>query len=223
VAIIAVKGARYTDYLKRGTTKLRRLKADFGELGTVNLTFYANGRQRDTTPKNCSGGKQITRYGKWTGKLVFRGEGGYTLVNRTKIPGSISSHPDLKCHMSGSGGGSPYGRHLSAYKGVDLRFTAYASQSGGLVHFTAFRIETKNGIQITRNVNVSTGTFSSEGQRDKATVVPGAPFTGQGNLEPGPSYFAPSWTGTLAVKFLGEDSTTPLAGTGWTSEPIHSY
>lgn len=142
--------------------------------------------------------------------------------------------PGLVAERSGAGGPKvpaapthpgtgPKSTTLVAERKEALARIVFAAQlrGDGRPRFLAVDQVSEGSIGIVRLIYVrgTAPAFSFDGILSSATVNPPAPFSGSAELRRGPGN-AKSWSGTLAVSFLGEPHA-PLAGTpfgAWLSQ-----
>jgi len=100
---------------------------------------------------------------------------------------------------------------------------AAATRGSGRTHFLAFEASSEGSIGIARIAlaTAKQGAFSSDDSLSRATVAPPVPFTGTASFEHG-SGSSKSWTGSLAVSFLGEPHL-PLAGAPFEAQLVRGF
>lgn len=111
---MAVKGRGATaTYSVRGRVSSRQLKGRFGNLGRIAMRFQARGKpRRIAPPEGCKGLKRSLSEGVFVGSIRFKGERGYTHLQKKRIRGSLSTGRRWRCgslEMGGSAAG-PGGR-----------------------------------------------------------------------------------------------------------------
>jgi hypothetical protein len=118
--------------------------------------------------------------------------------------------PSVQTHPSGG----PKPTTLLADHKTPLSRTVFAAQvrGRGKVRLLALESASEGSIGVIRFVaaKAAPSVFSANGALSSASVKPPAPFSGTGTYEQGPGN-AKSWTGSLAVSFLGAPHV-PLAG-----------
>lgn len=123
---------------------------------------------------------------------------------------ATSETPSVQTHPSRG----PKPTTLLAEHKTPLTRTAFAAQARGRgrVHLLAFESASEGSIGVIRFVKAEAdpSVFSVNGILSSASVKPPAPFSGTGAYEQGPGN-AKSWTGSLAVSFLGAPHV-PLTG-----------
>lgn len=112
---------------------------------------------------------------------------------------------------------------FSEYK-LPLARTIFAAgmRGSGRAHFLAFEASSEGSIGIARIAlaTAKQSAFSSDDSLSRATVAPPAPFSGSAAFEHGPGS-SKSWTGSLAVSFLGEH--LPLAGPPFEAQLVRGF
>lgn len=74
------------------------IKASLGKLGRIDMRFVASSDKEEAPPEFCTGGKTRTEEGHWVGRIVFRGEQGYTRIDARRAPGTVVTKPSQVCH-----------------------------------------------------------------------------------------------------------------------------
>lgn len=240
---IYVKGPHHQTitYGARGGIKGRatedgRIVGRVPGVGRIDVRFeQTSEKPLETTPqKGCTKeGKSAVLVGVFRGTIEFRGEGGYTKVDRTSARGEIWVTPRELCpprkHQPASDetprrrSGLTYlaaGRNLA---GGSLTLDVLASLPEGhfpaLTIFNATYTHRSHGVDISDMIlvdkeseDLSTVT-SADGAPTELAITPPGPFTGSATFKL-ESPTQASWTGDLAVDFLGLGKTS-LAGPGW--------
>jgi hypothetical protein len=215
-----------TSYTGPGSASRDGIKADFGALGEISLRFVPSGkvirRRRPKLPKDCEAPRWIVRQlGTFVGVMRFEGEAGYTAADATGISGSIGTPEAVLCVSFGDGSDGGKQRHLipSPYLGVTtvgnkLGFAAAVMGSHRhRVSFVANSIEKNGAISILRWASATAlrSAFKFDHRLTTATVTPPPPFSGAATFRRRRNGRPPSWTGSLAVSFLGA-LDVPLTG-----------
>jgi hypothetical protein len=198
----------YAAYDTAGKSTAKRLVADFGDFGKVDLTFHPKDVTHPPLPgPHCHGLYKVT-FGVWKGIFKFKGENGYTKASAKKLDGKYVVN-DVTCR-----GGHTNHTHvqLSAQSGAtnftaDVRKKASATPS-----FSVFDQSVVGAVYIFRTIGLrgDAKDFSYNGSYTKATVKPPSPFSGKGVYDSG------LWTGTLQADMPGAPNTV-LAGAGWSA------
>jgi hypothetical protein len=214
VRLTVSKGPATTSYSVPGFISKRRVQARLGSMGGIDLRFDPNGRTRRSKVPRCTGGKLTHRRGVWEGNLKFRGEKGYTSINRFRVPGEVVSRPSLTCQAPNPSPVPPGTTLLSANRGelsIGLYFSALKRRPTSRASFTALKMEVRQRkIAITRSATATgpAGSFTYNNQATRATVTPPGPFAGRGQFN---SNARRKWTGSLRVSLLGA-GTVDLTG-----------
>ncbi len=207
----------WSSYVARGKVSPTMIDASFGDLGGVNMRFQQSGRvTHGKRHKHCVGADRYKiRPGVFVGSLRFRGEGGYVSTKVHRVKGNVVTPRFLRCfdtlfeELEGGGGGHGENRHkvtrLNSFVRSGLTAMYFsASERGGKAGYLAEMEQTVGSLGVFRGVAVraSPATFAFDNALSSAGVTPPAPFTGSGSFQRGPTG-AKSWTGALAVSFLG--------------------
>jgi hypothetical protein len=216
VGIKAITAGAFSTYVVPGTASRTRIEAQFGALGTLDMTFHPSGRLGHYHPR-CSGRRYhlkrryLVKEGTWRGTINFTGEAGYTTVAASQAKPTYLFDP--RTCESISGGKGDGGGWLSN-AGTSTFFDAY--QNGGPGTRTSFRaaeFEPGAAIGIYREVWV-TGppeAFTYNTALTNATVAPPPPFQGQASVQAFGKNRIGTLTGTLAASFPG-GPTASLTG-----------
>lgn len=223
-------------YSVRGRTSSRQLKGRFGNLGSIAMRFQARGKpKRIAPPEGCKGPKRSLSKGIFVGSIRFRGERGYTQLQKTRVRGSLSTGRRWRCGSlersgpaAGPGGGLDrlpfWGRShvLGAFDPKDSSvFAAVGFKEVDEIDDTIFlagRTERHGSMRIGRSALAfaRARAFAVAPDLTEATVRPPKPFNGT-------AVFArkadspPEWSGPLTVSLPGAEDV-PLTGPGFTTD-----
>jgi hypothetical protein len=206
------------------------IKADLGPFGKVDLAFHPSGHTRKIEVK-CSKFTYPFESGTYEGTVEFEGEHGYTRVSATRIP---LQPPLTSLCGSGGVGGKGEGRGPGE-KGARLRGVSFADgrrlsfqvnknhPRKGRVPFSATLDERRDEIQIHRSVEgfAPASSFHFDPHLRSAELSLPPPFSGSADLRRRPNSISPSWTGDLAVDFVGHPDVR-LAGPGVYVSLVHA-
>jgi hypothetical protein len=204
---------------------------DFGSLGRIDGRFVADGSPRvGHLSRLCRGHRPVSESGHFTGRLVFRGDGGYLYASTRRAPiafvrrtfrlqckkghaadfdnprpglfGFVQASTDYLSNSDGT-----YLR--STVRGDDLvtEFMALDHFRADTVGFKAVAREWLGDVATTRSVEVESApeaafVLGEPKQRpETAFVQPPLPFRGAAEYTPA----AGTFTGDLAISFLGKD------------------
>jgi hypothetical protein len=199
------------------------IHAVFGSLGNVALEFHRKKRAVDRPEKGCT---WITETGVFRGRLAFIGEGGYTAVDTTAVPGQVVRLPNGFCGFGDDRRGTPPSPNpLSA-----IRLAARARIAHGFAQFEAIATAFNSGVTFEALVREGLGpmtisrsataagakdTFAPDPNEPRPVVVhPPPPFEGSARFSQSTGS-APTWTGSLSVALPGMPTPTILAGAGF--------
>jgi hypothetical protein len=86
--VIASRGHRAALYeTERARVSDEQFMADFGNFGTIKIAFSPSASRPQTHSIGC-GGSERSQAGRFVGKIVFRGEASFTVVNLNKADGT---------------------------------------------------------------------------------------------------------------------------------------
>jgi hypothetical protein len=240
-----------TTYLTHGKATPTSIEASFGDRGRIELHFQPSGREiQASRHAGCRrpSSNTIAQLGLFVGELRFRGEGGYTSAEVHRVHGGmvnlaalVSCRPDGE--LSGLAGASA-GRADLASPAVQThpsrgpkRTTLFASLRrplsrtvfnvrlgrAGPARFLAAEESSEGRIGLIRFAGSSApqSAFTFGETLANAAVAPPAPFTGEGVFRQGIGE-AESWTGSLAVSFLGAPGV-PLTGPTFSARLAQSW
>jgi hypothetical protein len=225
VSLQARKGALSASYSTRGIFSSKRIKAGFGNLGSVSVRFKPSGRPRRHAPaENCEGADTVVQPGRFVGTVRFEGEQAYTTVRASKAKGKLTFTPRQVCRNEGEGGPPLHLTTLTATsrsEGVVFVALKIALGGPGFSAFGATLLESQGGLLIARSTEAKAGAsaFTTSGQGREitsATITPPSPFTGSATYEKQKGLPA-TWTGSLAGTFLGRGEVS-LVGPQFTAE-----
>jgi hypothetical protein len=222
VVLEAGKGLVSTLYAVRGNVSGNRIRARFGKLGRVAVTFTPRGGRKKKSDRCPSGGPRL-EFGLFRGTIQFRGERGYTTV-RTRRAAGLVLHPLRRpCRRGRRAGVSGTGRRslntqLTAVSRRNRTVTSFDLSRRGhsRLSLEATRQERRGEMRIFRQASAVIGgenAFISSGpnvQPAFAFVVAPKPFGGSALFEPEGTL---EWTGSLnawlpgagKVALTGED------------------
>jgi hypothetical protein len=230
------KGRAWSTYVARGKVTASAIHAGFGDLGRVALRFHpAGGVTYGKRHRHCVGPDRYTiQPGVFVGSLHFRGEGGYTSADVHRVKGKVVSPRRLKCldtflEEFGASGQKPAEKRakvtrLDAFIRSGLTAILFdARERAGKTDYVAEIEQTVGSVGVFRGVFVkaSPATFAFDSALSFAGVTPPPPFSGSGSLQRAPTG-AKSWTGSLAVSFLGA-ANVPLTDPRFKTQLTRSW
>lgn len=210
-------GKLQTTYSAPGKATAKRLKANLGKLGTIDLRFKARKTKRQR-PRGCTGTPNKVTRGVWRGRLRFKGEHGYTKVNLTKLRGTVLKPGNLRCDDDGGGPVGPARASLVVTRGNIDRGTmltvSKADRPNASPQFYVTHSEKAGKVSINRtasyNGRPAEFTYTTPAPSGEADVRPKGPFSGVGRYRG-----LDSWGGNLRVKLAGAKGRVPLTGAGF--------
>jgi len=209
------------------------LKADFGSVAHVDMSFEPTGEKR-FQKTGCGDGPVAIDSGRYVGSFDFRGEEGYAEAASTSARGDIRFLLRIVCASptTESIGAQFPGASLRAARGPDspradrnattVGFQANKNRPTGVSLISASIEERRGPLSILRGVFGRYGTraFRYGDSLKTASLRPPSPFSGTAGFRrvrnrPG------SWTGSLEVDFPGR-SDVALAGSGFRASIVHA-
>jgi hypothetical protein len=177
VGIKLITSGASATYLVPGTFGRRRIVAQFGDLGSLDVTFHPSGKLGRYHPQ-CTRSRYRVKKGVWEGSINFTGDGGYTTLAATQAKPTFLFDPQV-CE-SITGGKADGGGWLSV-AGQSTFFDAYQNDGRGTsTAFRAAEFESGTPMVISREV-WTTGTpqaFTYDNALTNATAQPPPPFQG---------------------------------------------
>lgn len=231
------RAVAYSVYIARAKISATRMRADFGDRGSISVRFRPSGKvMRSKSQRGCRGTDHFTRrFGVFVGKVSFIGEDGYTSAHRQRVKGRVVSPLSPRC----AGPGGPPSRRglamaarcedkvtsLEASWRLGLSATSFAAINGGArkALFFATAEESVGSLAVFRLAFAlgSPATFTADTALSLAGVTPPPPFSGSGSFQRN-AKGVKSWTGSLAVSFPGA-SDVPLTGPQFKTQLIRSW
>lgn len=211
------RGEAMTGYLVHGTVARERLRARFGDLGSISMRFQGG---TVTRPHGCHGRHRfLIRHGAFVGSFRFRGEGGYVSIAarrakgtaREVAPSCLGRRPARAAragvpHSEGVKQRPEYGYVFGSWRHAGSSAAVLASKSRqGKTELIATQEAIRGAMSITRLAFAETGAKSLR-TNDSLTRawldgVP-APFAGQGRYVAAADGHR-TWEGSLTVDFPG--------------------
>jgi len=206
----------HTEYVVSGTGTGKRIKANFGKFGKIDVRFKKKGKARKYRPRSCTGRAAKRQPGVWRGTIKFKGEKGYTKVNAKKARGNVIKGGDLTCDIPGITQPTVWLFAERDRPQGDLEFEAFKLRDNPSARpdFRATSRERNGKVKITRTVSLrgQPGQFTFTISPYSGVVQPPSPFKGSGTY----SSSSGSWTGNLRVKFPGTNAIA-LTGSGFSA------
>ncbi|HWM63685.1 MAG TPA: hypothetical protein VNP96_06815 [Solirubrobacterales bacterium] len=236
---MTVKGRGATaTYTVQGRVSPRRLKGRFGNLGRIAMRFQARGKpKRIAPPEGCQGPKRNLSEGVFVGSFRFKGERGYTQLQKKRVPGSVSTGRRWRCGSlegsgpaAGPGGGLdrlPFWGRIHVLGAFDPKersvFAAVGFKEVDEIDDTIFlagTTERHGSMRIGRSALAfaRARAFAAAPGLTGATVRPPRPFRGTAVFVRNADG-ATSWDGPLTVSLPGAEAV-PLTGPGFTTDLV---
>lgn len=223
VGLTARSSGAESTYGARGTVTPKRIAADFGPLGSVQMSLHRRRGMRRVHP-NCGPDRHrhfSVQNGVWRGSVSFSGEGGYTAAAASVAKPTYLYGP-IGCE-SVIGGDNIRSVALNNL-GMGTSFDADQNRGPGTaVRFFGLEVERSVPISIVRQVWSVGGpeTFSYDAVLTTATVAPPPPFSGQATFQREDRLGNGTLSGTLAATFPG-GPTVNLTGPSRAANLSHS-
>ncbi len=208
-------------YAVRGDVSAERVEARFGDLGRISVGFDPLGG-KERRAGRCR--RSPLDLGIFRGRIEFKGEGGYTVVNESRTVGLVFQPRPRSCRRrsaarSSAQAGGPLDTHIAAIsrrKGAVTAFELSRKRGRPWLDLTATREERSEGMWILRRASTLVGganAFAVSGPGvlpQFAFIAAPKPFNGSAVLdaaaEPGLH-----WSGDLSAWMPGA-KWVPLAG-----------
>jgi hypothetical protein len=222
-------------YVVDGQVSARGIEAEFGSLGSIDVSFHQTGTVKGLAPPaGCDGYYVNGRKGVFVGSIRFRGEEDFVRIDALRAVGETGSSTRWHCDRAASRQADDREReeeerareygHLVAKEPGSRFFRAVGGPDAngrfGPGFFLAATIERRNSMQIAREVGIhdfSAGFRFDEDLRT-AAVRPGVPFRGNARYARGAG--ADRWSGSLSVSLPGR-AAVKLTGSGFTAQLSH--
>lgn len=223
--VLASRGAASAAYLGRGTVTEDTIEGRFGNLGRVSVRLDPGARtEAEDAGPGCKGRAGVTRRGRFSGLIRFRGEEGFTDVHVKSASGFAHRSYRTVCKRPAEGKGRarkrpatlslsavssryPRAPWFSVFKEKPPRQSRFSS-SLTEANFTVSSIERRPNLEIYRTVSATSPpeTFAVTPLGNSpvtAAVAPPPPFSGTATYERTPGSKTGNWSGDLAVELPG--------------------
>lgn len=237
VKLLVKRPPSTTEYMTTGHVTSRRIEADFGALGQVDVRLHLVRRPADPPHQGrCRGRAPLYQEGTYRGSIelshqgdvpAFSIERGHVYFERRfrqvckRKPQSAEGNKNRRTRTVEAGLLTLAGR--AEGRTIFLQAASFVSrinpqQSAGNLEVAAN--ETLEGVQVTQKIStpLDHGAFvmsPRESALDTAEITPPAPFAGNAIYARRPAS-PPSWTGDLTVE-LPNGSSVPLTGADFTA------
>jgi hypothetical protein len=208
-----------TAYVARGTVSPHRIVASFGKFGRVDVRFQPSGQVVESdSRRRCRGADHFTsQLGVFVGGVRFSGEQHYVAVRSHRAKGRIRSPLHLNCSSRAHSFSSSRARPVHEQPSLTPTFlTATWRHAVSSLELITFRLEkttlfaaiNEESLGSMARIRYALATTSSKkalafnDALTKATIVPPAPFHGNGTYRAA-SDGTTTWTGPLSVSFPG--------------------
>jgi hypothetical protein len=219
------KEGQIATYKVPGKATESGLKARFGQLGLIDVTFTPTNTLNSTEPgEGCMGAPRTLREGVFAGTIDFTGERKFVRIEGSQATGSMSVISQWKCPdveamgrfarvsrllaaTSADKKGERESATLSAWsRGLSRYFVAgvHHRRSGGKSIFLGGKLETREGMMIERVTYVRgpASAFDFDFAARTATLRPPSPLTGHASFAARPHGHG-LWRSTIRVPLLG--------------------
>lgn len=213
-------------YISKGRFKEDRIRARFGNRGRVAVEFRPSGRATyRRPPRRCEGEPKVTQPGVFVGTIRFRGEAGYTELERARARGEMRTLTRWECRRGRRARGAGLDPEAERFTVLEAgaggypvaSFSAIASRPkgrSGETRFVASRLEGRpTSMVVIRRVfaHGEDESFRFDEALSTATAAPPPPFEGSAAFTRDAGGEGGSWLGSLTVDFPGA-ADVPLAG-----------
>lgn len=224
VKLDSLKSVVGVTYEARGRMSAEHIHVRFGNRGRISIVFKPNGKViRKDPPRRCRGKPRATAFGAFVGTIRFRGEHGYTAIDRSSARGTLRSSPRWRCKRDKP----PPSRHVKEPEfelptvldarsaRSDIMFSALATrplEERGSTSFVVASNARQGSMRVSRFAFVSAkeSAFVFDEALDTATVTPPSPFAGTATFQRNSAGSA-RWSGSLSVSLPGVGNI-PLVG-----------
>jgi len=234
-------------YTVPGQVTTHEVSAEFGALGSIDVSFQPTGpAEQMAPPAGCDGYYVPGQVGTFSGVIRFRGEGGFVSIDAARARGEAGASDRWSCGGGGRRPGHPGGGvgrslgsaakrqeeaeareygHLSASSRDGRFFRAVGGPDAngryGPAFFLALSVERSAPMKIIRELALEDrgANFKFDERLRSAAVRPPAPFQGQARYQQAKGG-AGRWSGSLRVLLPGA-ANVPLVGAGFTARLSH--
>jgi hypothetical protein len=224
VWIVVTKGSASAAYLGRGTVSEDGIEGEFGNLGRISVRLESDSHTEVEEPEpGCKGRASVSRRGRFTGLIRFRGENGFTDVRAKSADGFALRRYRTVCKrppehksqarkqpptvsLSAVSRRYPRAPWFSVFKQKPSKRSKFIP-SLEEANYTARTIERRPNLGIYRTASATSTpeTFAVTPLGTSpvaATVAPPPPFSGSATYEKNGDGGA-TWSGDLAVELPG--------------------
>jgi hypothetical protein len=220
---------RLVSYRVEGEATEAGLKAQFGDLGLIDVTFRPTETlSTSEPPKRCEGEPWTRSEGFFVGTIEFTGEREYVRIEASRAKGLMTVYPEWQCDLRKGpirNRSAPQGlardsraeeepATLSAFsRRCRCGFTAVGARyrnGRGRSIFLGVKVESREGMEIGRLTIAYAGasTFAFDHAAGTATVHPPPPFSGHATFKRRPRG-RDLWRSTIRAPLLGVDPVSP--------------
>jgi hypothetical protein len=227
VELELTRGNRIVSYTVQGESTQAGLKARFGKLGVIDVSFTPTSTHLEESPKSCEGPPSTDSEGVFSGTIEFTGERRYVRIDQSQVEGrlSVSREGEWRCpthkppahpHVVGLlgrviGQGPVSEKEPASLYAVSpgchcifLAYTLRDRRGRGRTTFLGVTFEKLQGMEIERGTFAGgrPPTFVFDHQAGTARLRPPAPFSGTGTFERRP-HARDLWRSSIRVPLLG--------------------
>jgi hypothetical protein len=223
-------------YIVDGESTKAGLKAQFGKLGSIDVTYRPTETVNTSEPPpECKGEPWVDSEGLFEGTIQFTGEREYVRIDATQAEGKMQVTPQWKCRNPKGpirlnpalrpSAQSPREKSKAEAAALYARnrdcrcsFRAFATRIPKETPWTTFsggKLENREGMKIARiafTEKASPSSFTFNHKAGTARVDPPYPFTGTATFKRRKG--RDLWRSTLRVPLLGTDPVS-LRGRGF--------
>ena len=237
---------RVASYKVQGKSTEAGLKARFGKLGLIDVTFRPTKTRVEKPPKGCKGRPSTDSEGIFVGTIQFTGEFEYVQIEATEAKGTmwVNREYEWKCPRRKE----PPRTHVTQRPSTlgfrdrsdpdkepatlavlsrrcDCFFAAYATpnrRGRGRTTFVGAKFESVDGMEINRGtiVDADPSAFVFNHAAGTAQVHPPHPFSGSGIFKRRPNA-RNLWRSTIQVPLLGANPLS-VGDPGFQARLVHA-
>lgn len=225
ISLNIVRKGRLVAYVVDDEVTEAGVKARFGKLGLIDVTFEPT-ETREDSPRGCTGPPSTMSNGFFVGTIQFAGEDGYVQIEETRVKGTLDvwresewkcpnhRQPSVRQASTRNSREAPKTKKepaslIAFRRGCGCFFAAYAERSRKgrtPTTFVGAKFEKREGMEITRvtYAKARPSRFVFDHVAGTATVRPPQPFGGHGTFKRRPGG-RDLWRSTIRVPLLGAE------------------
>jgi hypothetical protein len=237
---------RLASYKVQGESTEAGLKARFGKLGLIDVTFRPTKTRLEKPPKGCKGKPSTDSEGLFVGTIKFTGELEYVQIETTEAKGTMwvdrafewkcprqkepprthgARRPSTLSFRDRSDADKEPATLVAMNRHCGCFFAAYAApnrRGRGRTVFVGAKFESLEGMEINRGtiVDADPSAFVFDHATGTAQVHPPHPFSGSGIFKRRP-HGRDLWRSTIQVPLLGANPLS-VGGPGFRAKLVRA-